>query len=88
MTKKAKDEKVAWDMQDTKKNEPHGWIQWKGTEVCMDLHCSCGEMSHVDGDFMYHVKCPTCGKVYFCNGHIELIELEVEPENHVVVAQI
>lgn len=66
------------------------WIQWEGTDVCMDLHCKCGETPHVDADFMYHVKCPSCGTVYFRNGHIEhieLIELEVEPDHCVVTAQ-
>lgn len=59
----------------------YGWIQWKGTDVCMDINCSCGELTHVDGDFAYHVKCAYCGKVYYCNGHIEFIELEEEPDH-------
>lgn len=60
---------------------PHAWIQWKGTNVCMDIHCKCGAHGHIDTDFAYHVKCRDCGTVYYCNGHIELIELEVEPEH-------
>lgn len=47
----------------------------------MDINCKCGELTHVDGEFCYHVKCGNCGTVYFCNGHIELIELIKEPEN-------
>ena len=70
----------AWEKQ-WRPTGPHGWIQWKGTNVCMDVHCACGEMTHVDDDFVYHIKCSKCGRVYFCNGHIELIELEEEPEN-------
>lgn len=85
--KKTKTTKDAWIIQEQYKDHPHGWIQWKGTDVCMDLRCKCGETTHVDADFMYHVKCPLCGTVYFCNGHIELIELEVEPENCVIMAQ-
>jgi hypothetical protein len=84
--KKAKDVNGAFNIQDKKEGEPHGWIQWQGTDVCMDIHCACGELSHIDEDFAFHVKCPYCGRVYFCNGHIELIELEVEPENCVQVA--
>jgi len=38
-------------------------------------------MFHIDDDFVYNVKCPKCNTVYMCNGHIELIELEQEPEN-------
>ncbi len=78
--KKARTTEDAWEIQDTQRGKPHGWIQWKGTDVCMDLHCKCGELTHIDGDFVYHIKCPMCGTVYMCNGHIEMIELEVEPE--------
>lgn len=53
--------------------DPHGWIQWKGTDVCVDIHCACGEVSHFDGPFMYFVCCPACGEVYEANGNIELI---------------
>lgn len=54
---------------------PHGWIQWKGTKVCMDIHCKCGHQSHIDDDFAYYVKCPKCGTIYMCNGNIEFIEI-------------
>lgn len=84
--KKAKTSEDAWKIQETYIGKPHGWIQWKGTDVCMDIHCKCGELSHIDADFAYHVKCPNCGTVYMCNGHIELIELEVEPQNCVVTS--
>jgi len=67
-------------LQDMKADEPHGWIQWKGTDVCMDVYCECGHHSHVDAEFAYYVKCPKCGAVYFCNGHIEFIKLKQEPK--------
>lgn len=86
--KKAKNEDEAWEMQEMYKGSPRGWIQWKGTDVCMDIHCKCGYHSHVDADFAYFVKCPKCGTVYMCNGHIELIEVEQEPENGVVLPEI
>lgn len=76
--KRAKDKTEAFNMQ-TIPPGSHGWIQWKGTDVCMDVHCICGKSSHVDGYFAYHVKCPYCGKIYFCNGHVEFIELEESP---------
>lgn len=79
----AKDSDEAWKIQETFKGQPHAWIQWKGTDVCMDIHCKCGQHSHVDADFAYNVKCPKCGTVYMCNGHIELIELEKEPEHFI-----
>ena len=78
--KTARTTKDAWEVQDKQEGKPHGWVQWKGTDVCMDVHCECGHSSHVDGDFVYHVKCPACGAVYCCNGHIEFIKLELEPD--------
>ena len=88
--KKAKNSDEAWNIQETYIGLPHGWIQWKGTDVCMDVYCKCGCHSHIDADFVYfvyNVKCPECGTVYMCNGHIELIELNEEPENCVVVGK-
>jgi hypothetical protein len=85
--KTAKTTEDAWNEQDKKDGEPHGWIQWKGTKVCMDIYCKCGQHSHIDAQFAYHVKCPKCGATYFCNGHIELIALEQEPTDCVVVGK-
>lgn len=44
--------------------EPSAWIQWKGTNVCMDFHCECGAFCHFDGDFAYTVKCPHCETIW------------------------
>jgi hypothetical protein len=82
--KKAKNKSEAWDILETYKGKPHGWIQWKGTDVCMDIYCKCGAHLHVDDTFVYHIKCKECDTVYMCNGHIELIELEEEPDGCVV----
>lgn len=76
-----------WNVQETYKDKPHGWIQWKGTGVCMDVHCKCGEMTHVDADFCYHIKCCHCGTVYAVNGHVEFIELIEEPDTCVVMSE-
>ena len=81
--KKALNSDEAWKIQETHKGKPHAWIQWKGTDVCMDVYCKCGGQFHIDTMFAYHVKCLVCGTVYMCNGHIELIELEQEPSSYV-----
>ncbi len=73
---KARDHVEAWDKQEKFEGQSSGWIQWKGTNVCLDIHCSCGKSSHVDGEFAYSVECPHCHTIYFCNGHIQLIEIE------------
>lgn len=56
----------------------HAWIQWKGTNVCLDLRCECGELTHLDCDFAYLIKCGKCGAVYWPNAHITLKKLTGE----------
>lgn len=43
---------------------PHAFIQWKGTDVCMDFHCKCGAHCHFDGYFAYVVQCSHCKTKY------------------------
>lgn len=43
---------------------PSAFLQWKGTDVCMDFYCKCGAHCHFDGAFAYCVKCPHCKTVY------------------------
>jgi hypothetical protein len=70
-------------------NKSRGAMQMKGTDICMDMHCKCGVMSHIGciripgyehGDFAYFVKCPSCGAIYKVDPHVNLIEVtENEP---------
>lgn len=58
---------------------PHGWIQWKGTQPCIDLHCACGYHGHVDHDFFfYHYQCPKCKAKYAVGQNVVLIPLTEE----------
>ena len=52
----------------------HGWIQWKGTDVCMDIRCECGELHHFDGDFGYILGLP-CGRDVLVSPHVRLLEV-------------
>lgn len=54
---------------------PSGWIQWKGTDVCIDLHCACGSASHYHGDFLYYYECSQCHRRYAVGQTVKLIEL-------------
>ena len=74
--KKAKNHDEAWSMQNTYSDQSHGWIQWKGTDVCIDLHCDCGHHGHVDAAFFYHYKCGGCGQYYEVNSHIRLDKIQ------------
>ena len=64
--------------QDNPEGDAHGWIQWKGTTVCMDVHCSCGESTHIDEDFLYFLECGACGKKYAVGQNVKLIPLTDE----------
>lgn len=44
-----------------KPENPYAFIQWKGTDLCMDFHCKCGAQCHFDGYFAYVVQCRHCG---------------------------
>jgi hypothetical protein len=44
-------------------DEPHVFIQWKGTDVCFDFWCECGRPSHFDGYFAYQFRCG-CGLIW------------------------
>lgn len=57
---------------------PHGWIQWKGTDVCMDFRCSCGVSTHLDADFAYAIECDACGATYEMNPHVLAHPINVE----------
>jgi len=61
-----------------KMKAPYAWIQWKGTSVCADIHCSCGEMSHIDAEFAYYVECPKCHQIYGLCGDIKLVPISKE----------
>lgn len=39
---------------------PQAFIQWKGTDVCVDFYCECGAHCHFDGYFAHVLKCPHC----------------------------
>jgi len=55
---------------------PKAFIQWKGTDVCADYYCVCGEEFHIDADFVYSVICPHCKRQFEVSAMVELRELE------------
>jgi hypothetical protein len=52
------------------------FIQWKGTDVCMDCYCVCGESFHFDADFAYAVQCPVCERRYEMSAVVEMREMK------------
>jgi hypothetical protein len=67
-----------YEAQDNPPGDAHGWIQWKGTSACIDLHCKCGALGHVDGAFFYAYECNACGRKYAVGQVVKLIELTPE----------
>lgn len=61
---------------------PSVFVQWKGTEVCLDFHCLCGKGGHFHGDFAYGLRCRFCQRVYTMPETLTLIE--GEPANEIV----
>lgn len=53
----------SWDYEVDPDTGVSMFIQWKGTDVCMDFRCPCGHWGHIHGDFAYFYRC-ICGKVY------------------------
>jgi len=61
-----------WKHHDLPKETPHLFVQWKGTDICCDMHCVCGEQWHYDGYFAYAFECPACGTQYETPWNLEL----------------
>lgn len=66
---------------------PHLWIQWKGTDVCCDIHCKCGAHLHFDGDFLYFFQCPHCKTYWECGTHMPIYEVSAARAGEHVVKQ-
>jgi hypothetical protein len=55
------------------------FIQWNASNIWMDIYCECGQVTHIEADFCYRIKCANCGRVYSCDPHIRLRPLKTEP---------
>ena len=75
-----------WNYKHPHEDLGHTFIQWKGTDVCMDIGLPCGCSPHIDGDFAYFVRC-CCGNVWQLAADIplrlvteeELTEWQISP---------
>ncbi|WP_423148031.1 hypothetical protein [Rubrolithibacter danxiaensis] len=54
--------------------DPHGVIQLQGSDLIIDIHCDCGHVSHLEGNNIYFLKCPSCKTLYELNSYVQLIK--------------
>lgn len=66
-------EVAQWVLQRNPDEEPSIYVQWKGTDVCLDFYCPCGEQSHYDGYFAYAIECPACQARFDLPAHPHLL---------------
>lgn len=63
--------------------DAHGSMQWKGSDIYLDLHCDCGHTSNIKGDAVFFVKCPACNTIFELNGFIQLIKRpDIDEKKH------
>ena len=57
------------------------FIQWKGTDICMDFWCDCGTKNHYDGYFAYYVQCKGCKQVYKLDTKVMMQKSELNKDH-------
>lgn len=72
------DSVIDYDAWKVEKIGAHAFVQWKGTDACLGFHCPCGGRGHIDGDFLYTVRCLGCGTVYETEPYVRLLKATPE----------
>lgn len=66
----------------TEWTRPSVYVQWKGTDVCLDFYCPCAPeddragVGHFDGYHAYALECPSCGRKYRLPDELHLTPLD------------
>ena len=58
---------------------PNTFVQWKGTDVCMDFECKCGAGLHIDAMFVYSIECGHCHRVYVMGDRVAVFDVTGTP---------
>lgn len=67
------------------KTDATTFIQWKGTDLCMDFYCpECDEHSHFDGFFAYAIQCPSCMTFFEMPTDVPVKKLNARPDMFLV----
>lgn len=62
----------------------NGFVQWKGTDVCLDFTCLCNTHLHFDGDFAYAIRCWHCQRVWELPAYIPLTLVDEDTAPHTI----
>jgi hypothetical protein len=55
---------TTWAGQEIEGSDAEVFIQWKGTDACLDFYCPCGAHVHLDDSSAYSVRCEECNATY------------------------
>jgi uncharacterized protein (DUF983 family) len=65
------------------------YIQWKGTDLCMDFWCpECGEHSHFDGFWAHHIECSVCKAIFKMPTDVPVERVPSEPRPDCVLVDV
>ncbi len=70
---------------------PSVFVQYKGTDICLDFHCICDTedepagVGHYDGYDAYALQCGRCGRIYEMPQELKLTLVEETAFTPVVV---
>ena len=56
----------------TEPDANRAFIQWKGSDVTMEVECLCGESFAKTGEFAYQADCPHCCRHYQVDSHMRI----------------
>jgi hypothetical protein len=76
---------VVRDNERVSDQSPHVFVQWKGTDVCLDLYCACGTRLHFDGYHAYELTCGICNRVWELPAMLPLKEVTGESDHLSIV---
>ena len=72
-----------WDKKQSFRIPPCGIIQLKGTDICISVTCTCGAISHFDGEHLHFVQCGSCGQLYMTGTTIVMHKVPQHLSTHV-----
>ena len=75
MTDKKSPYEYQREVDPTPEDGTHTFIQWQGTNVCMDFSCKCGQSMHFDTDSLFFVQCCGCHTKYIMSSYVRAIEV-------------